>query len=206
MPRFGTRTLLIAFALVAIWFATFGASTTSLAGFMAAQDFRRSMLLLVLVAVTAIAIASRGRKRVFWASFSIVMFLCGGINLQRPLHRYVPDFAWQQVVGVNAPTSYVSPVPPSVVGSTVTRSGRGQVVYSYSAPLASGYFPSAPNIAYSNGWNAVSETAAAAWTFALAGLSGFVAAFIYSRPRPVPQISEASTSARQIVEQELRRA
>src|SRR5262245_45666565 len=118
MPRYGTRTLLIVFALVAVWFATFGASSASLAGMMAAQDLRRSMLLLVLVAVTGLAITSRGRKRVFWSGFAIVMFLCGGMNLQRPLYRYLPDFAWQQTMGVNvAPAPYITPAPPTAVSS-----------------------------------------------------------------------------------------
>jgi hypothetical protein len=204
MPRFGTRTLLVVFALVAVWFATFGASSSSAASVMAAQDLRRSMLLLVLVAAIGLAITRRGRTRAFWAAFSIVMVLCGGINLQRPLHRYVPDFAWQQVVGVNVPTLYSSPVPPAV-NSTVTSSGGRQVVYSYTAPFSSGYFPGTPNVAFSTGWSAVSETAAAAWTFALAALGGFVAAFIYSRSRATTTLAGASSAAREIVEQELHR-
>ena len=92
MPRFGTRALLVSFALAAVWFATFGASASSLAGMMAAQDVRRSLLLLILIAVTGMAFATSGRRRAFWTAFAIVMFACGGLNLQRPLHRYVPEF------------------------------------------------------------------------------------------------------------------
>jgi len=202
MPRYGTRTLLIIFSLVAVWFATFGASSTSLASLMAAQDLRRSMLLLVLVAVTGLAISSRGRKRVFWTAFAVVMFLCGGINLQRPLYRYVPDFAWQQTMGINvAPAPYITPAPPSAVSSTVTSRGRGQVVYSYSAPTP--YALGMVGPASSDIWSAVSETAAAAWTFALAALSGLIAAFIYSRQQPATSTA-ASLTPREILEQELK--
>ena len=94
MPRFGTRTLLIVSGLIALWLATF-------AGHGAAQDVRRSMLLLGLVAATCLAIFSRGQRRAFWTGFAVVMFLCGGLSMDRPLHRYVPDFVWQHTFGVN---------------------------------------------------------------------------------------------------------
>jgi hypothetical protein len=197
MPRYGTRTLLIAFALVAVWFATFGASSTSMASVMAAQDVRRSMLLLVLIAATGVAIASRGRRRAFWTAFAIVMFACGGLNLQRPLHRYVPEFAWQQVVGAPVVTPYLAPTPAPVAAARTT--GRGQVVYSYSAPAP--YTVTTAGMGGSSAWIAFSETAAATWTFALAALSGFIAAYIYSRP----PATATSTTPRQIVEQELHR-
>jgi hypothetical protein len=205
MPRFGTRTLLIVFALAAVWFATFGASSNSLASVMAAQDVRRSMLLLILIAATGMALSSTGRRRAFWLAFAIVMLLCGGLNLQRPLHRYVPDFAWQQVVGSGAVSPYLMPAPtPAPVAST-RMTGRGQVVYSYSAPTAATPYTAftTAGIGSSPGWLALSETAAAAWTFALAALCGFVAAFIYSRSRPAADTF--SSTPRQIVEQELQR-
>lgn len=104
MPRFGTRTLLIVFALVALWLSTFS-------GFAAAQDVRRSMLLSILVAAACLALYSRGRRRAYWAGFAIVMLLCGGLDLQRPLHRYVPDFAWQNTMGVSV-QPYLAPAAP----------------------------------------------------------------------------------------------
>jgi hypothetical protein len=202
MPRYGTRSLLIAFALVAVWLATFGSSATSWVTMMAAQDLRRSMLLLLLVAVACLAVSSRGQRRAFWSAFAIVMFLCGGINLQRPLHRYLPDFAWQQMVGA-APTPYYPPVAappaPAVTSSAIV---RGQIVYS--APMPNTY--GLVTMSGSPGWSAFSETAAAAWTLALAALSGFIAAYIYSRTRPAAATDgAASPTPRQIVEQELQR-
>jgi hypothetical protein len=202
MPRYTTRTLLIAFALAAVWFASFGASSTSLATMMAAQDLRRSMLLIILIAATGMAFATSGRRRAFWAAFAIVMFACGGLSLQRPLHRYVPEFAWQQFLTIS-PAPYAPPTPAPVAATTTT--GRGQVVYSYSAPTvySPGYAYTTAGMGGSPGWLAFSETAAAAWTFALASLCGFIAAFIYSRSQPAAGV--ASPTARQIVEQELQR-
>lgn len=190
MPRFGTKSLLIVFGIIAVWFATFGVSATSYASVMAAQDFRRSMLFFVLVIVVSMAWFTRGRRRVYWATFAIVMLLCGGLNLQRPLYRYVPEFAWQQVMSVPG-ISYAQPPAPA----RVTR--QGQIVYSPTYGATGGIMmPVAPH------WAAVSETLAAAWTFALAALSGVIAATIYARTGSKANV-EASPSARQIVEQEL---
>jgi len=91
MPRYGTRTLLVVIGIITLWLATF-------AGHGAAQDLRRSMLLLALVAAGCLAIYSDGRRRAFWAGFAIVMFLCGGLSIDRPLHRYVPDFFWTRTM------------------------------------------------------------------------------------------------------------
>jgi hypothetical protein len=89
MPRYSTKTLLIFFGIIGLWLATF-------AGQAAAQDLRHSILLLVLVAAASMAVYSHGRQRAFWGAFAIVMFLCGGLTMNRPLHRYLPDFVWQE--------------------------------------------------------------------------------------------------------------
>ncbi len=192
MPRFGTRSLLIGFALMALWLSTFS-------GFTGSQDVRRSMLLLILVASLFLAIYSRGKRRAYWSGFAVVILLCGGLNLQQPFNRYVPDFAWQHVMGLNiqrvptyAPTVYPVPMQPPVA--------------SYAPP--SPHQPSIPYITLSSsrsaGWVAIGESLAAGWTLGLSALSGFIAAYIISRTRPVA--NEATLRARQIVEQELQSA
>jgi hypothetical protein len=82
MPRFGTKSLLIGFALVALWLSTFS-------GFTGAGDVRKSILLLILVTSGFAAVFSRGKQRAFCAGFAIVMLLCGGLDVQRPLNRYL---------------------------------------------------------------------------------------------------------------------
>jgi hypothetical protein len=198
MPRFGTRTLLIVSGLIALWLATF-------AGHGAAQDVRRSMLLVGLVAATCLAIFSYGRRRAFWAGFAIVMFLCGGISMDRPLHRYVPDFVWQHTFGVN-PASFMAPVVayPAPTPVPMQPGSQQPPVITYSpSPYVPSYAGPYSGMAFRQPtvWLGLIDTMTAGWTLALSALSGFVAAYIYSRTRPA--IGEAPLSARQIVEQEL---
>jgi hypothetical protein len=115
MPHYSTRTLLLVFGLVAIWLGTF-------AGLGASQDIRRSMLLLGLVAASCLAIFSRGKRRVFWTGFAVTMFLCGGLSIDRPLHRYVPAFAWQQDV-VPAVSRYGALRPAAVIQKSAVSLG-----------------------------------------------------------------------------------
>jgi hypothetical protein len=198
MPRFGTKTLLIAFALLALWLSTFS-------GFQAASDVRRSMLLLILVTSFFLAIYSQGKRRAYWSGFALVMLLCGGLNLQQPLNRYVPDFAWQRMLGMNIQPATLYPSPyysggspnPIPVGSVQPQ----PPIVTYSAPV--GYAPYTPAPSRSAAWAAMGESLAAVWTLGLSALSGFIAAFIFARTRPAA--SEASQRARQIVEQELQR-
>jgi hypothetical protein len=206
MPRYSTRTLLIVFGVIGLWLATF-------AGGGAAQDIRRSMLLLVLVGATCLAIFGQGRRRVFWTGFAVVMFLCGGLSMDRPLHRYVPDFMWQHTFGVsmpiyNAPAiAYSAPTPvPATAGSQPPQ------IVSYSvSPYAPG-MPGTYGGPYSGlafrqptVWLGLIDTMTSGWTLALSALAGFVAAYVYSRTRITssPPLSAATLSAREIVEQEL---
>jgi hypothetical protein len=161
------------------------------------------MLLLILVAATCLAIYSRGRRRAFWTGFAVVMFLCGGISMDRPLHRYVPDFVWQHTFGVNmatipAPATYYATQPVLPSPSTP----QAQVIYS-SPYMAAPYPGPYSGMAFSQPtvWLGLIDTMTAGWTLALSALSGFLAAYVYSRTRPA--LGEASLSARQIVEQEL---
>jgi hypothetical protein len=70
MPRFQIKTLLIAFAIVALWLSSFS-------GFAAADDVRRSLLLAVLAVAGYAAAYCRGRRRAFWAGFFFTMLAHG---------------------------------------------------------------------------------------------------------------------------------
>lgn len=173
MPRFGTKTLLIGFALAAVWFSTFG-------GYTGAQDVRRSMLLLVLVAAAFAAVYGRGRRRAFWAGFAAVMLVCGGLDLQRPLNRYVPDFTWLWSLGMNMPQIYSAPPYSVAVPTTAT---QGQVTIRYAAPVMPNTFVPATPATRPAVSMATSDTIAAVWTFVLSIISGFAVAFIYTQTR-----------------------
>jgi hypothetical protein len=157
MPRFGTKTLLIATAVVALWLST-------LSGYAAANDVRRSILLLILVASAFAAIYGRGKTRAFWAGFFAVMLLCGGTDLQRPLHRYLPDFAW------------LSPAPTLTTAYQVASRPGGQLRIVTPSPnpfvtTSAGTAVPTPPI-----WIIVVGTA---WILALSLIGGFIAALIF---------------------------
>jgi hypothetical protein len=155
MPRFGTRTLLAAFVVVALWMSTF-------TGYAAAGDVRASILLLIFVASGLAAVFSRHTRRGFWCGFFAVMLMCGGNDMKMPLKRYVPSFNWPMTV------QYAQPVPPGTVaggsGVIVTR----QLPWQLPATLTQ-----------ESQAEAFSATIAAAWTIALAILAGLIGATIY---------------------------
>jgi len=177
MPRFGTRALLIAFVVVALWLSTFS-------GFAAGQDLRRSLLLVLLIAAASMAVYGRGRRRAFWAGFAIVMFLCGGLDIQRPLNRYVPDFAWQWMTG------NFQPVPPTAYSAVfaqpvITTSTAPAVVSSGTLSISS--YPPPPPMAPAAPTTAsiaMRESMVAGWILALAAICGFIVAYVHSRLRP----------------------
>ena len=195
MPRFGTRTLLVAFAIAAVWLSTFS-------GYWAAQDFRRSILLLILVASGSLALYSQGRRRAFWSAFAIVMFVCGGLSYERPLYRYVPDFVWiETVAALNPPgvspyayNSYVPVTTPQTVyavpATAPTPADPGQP--QPAQPPAASPTPTPPMLFQAASTapagitirDALYDTAAAAWTLGLAAIAGFIAAYIFNQ-RPI---------------------
>jgi hypothetical protein len=199
MPRFGTKSLLIVFGLVAIWLSTF-------TGIAVGQDVRRSMLLLILVGVVCLACFSQGRRRVFWTTFAVVMALCGGTNLNRPLGRYIPTFAWENSIGFTpssfAPvTAYPSPTP---VPASPSPYQPPQIVYTNPMPYG-GYRATAGGgfaLSYPFAYVGMMETLSAGWTLALSAAGGALATYLFSRTKP--RITPASLAAQRIVEQELR--
>ena len=159
MPRFGTKTLLIATAVVALWLST-------LSGYAAGNDVRRSILLLILVASAFAAIYGRGKTRAFWSGFFAVMLLCGGTDLQRPLHRYLPDFSWLSPAPVPTTAYQVASRPGGQLG-IVTSSPSQFLALNAVAPA-----PTAPPI-----WTIVVGTM---WILVLSLIGGFIAALIFA--------------------------
>jgi hypothetical protein len=194
MPRFSLKTMLIAFAAVALWFS-------SAAGYAAANDVRRSVLFLILVASGFAAIYLTGKRRAFWAGFFAAMFLCGNSGLQPPfnLRTYVPDFVWLSEYTANSsfanpPTASVyvmpaltpvAPVPPN--GGTATPA----------RPYAPPIYPTPPPPLVRANPNVVPLQYAAvgtAWILLLAAASGFVAAAIYEYGRTLKGSSASLTN------------
>jgi hypothetical protein len=88
MPQFGTRSLLLVFAAAALWLSTIN-------GYEAASDVRRSVMLVILLAALFSAVYFRERRRSFWSGFFIVMLissLSGGI---RQYFLYFPSLGWR---------------------------------------------------------------------------------------------------------------
>ena len=74
MPRFSIRTLLIAFAVVAVWFSTFAWKGTPFAP-TPGPEIRRIIFLGILIASGSAAVYLHGRRRAFWSGFFVTMLL-----------------------------------------------------------------------------------------------------------------------------------
>jgi hypothetical protein len=83
MPRFGIKSLLISFAVVALWLSTF-------ADYSAAHDVRSIIFLTALLASAFKAAYCRGRKRAFWTGFFMFFLVCA----IQPKWFVVPNFNW----------------------------------------------------------------------------------------------------------------
>ena len=70
MPRFGLKSLLIVFALVAVWCST-------LRDFAGAQDVRAFVMIAIFVASGVAAYAYEGRWRAFWMGVFGTQFVMG---------------------------------------------------------------------------------------------------------------------------------
>ncbi len=87
MPRFRLKTILILFAAVALWCST-------ITGYAAASDVRRTLVLLVLAASILATYCSNRTRRAFWLGFSIVIVPMGcGVYYQSP-EWPIPNFYW----------------------------------------------------------------------------------------------------------------
>jgi len=87
MARFGTKLLLVAVAVFALWLSTFS-------GFLGGDDVRRSILLVVYLAALLAAIYSRGRERAFWIGFFAMMPVIIIASNSSLGGYFVPHFGW----------------------------------------------------------------------------------------------------------------
>jgi hypothetical protein len=171
MFRFGTKTMLFVFILVAAWCSTFS-------GYAAGRDVRASVLLVVFLAAGYAALYNGGTARAFWVGVFAVMLLAGGNFFQGPVNKYVPNFIWWSQGRTSMSVVYSSPQPvyaqPAPVQPYRT---PGQPAPPPIAPTAT--FAPAPVTDYAFQL-AVSETIAAIWTLTLAAIVGLVGVWIYT--------------------------
>jgi hypothetical protein len=173
MFRFGTKTLLFAFVLVALWCSTFG-------GYAAGGDVRSSVLMILFLAVGYLALYSRGKPRAFWLGFFAVMLLMGGNLLEGPVHKYVPNFVWRSQPSPMQPITYyppvyAQPIPPTTM--TPTNPIPAPPTIAPAIPTTVMIAP-ATNNAYQFKL-ALDATIAAAWMLVLASLVGLIGMWIY---------------------------
>jgi hypothetical protein len=171
MPRFGTKTLLFAFILVALWFSTFS-------GYAAGHDVRASVLLVVFLAAGFAAIYGRGRLRAFWAGFFVVMLLCGGNFWQGPANKYVPNFSWRSPVIVPMPYGAYFSAPAVYQPSPYVSDPAIAVPQPYRLAIAAPR--PAPNIGDQHVALAAHASIEAACILALACIVGLVGTWLYS--------------------------
>jgi hypothetical protein len=68
MPRFGVKSLLVGFMVLAAWFST-------VAAYPGSADVRNSILILILLSCGFAAVYGQGRQRAFWAGAFAIMFV-----------------------------------------------------------------------------------------------------------------------------------
>ena len=191
MIRFGTKTLLFAFVLVALWCSTFG-------GYAAGRDIRASVLLIVFLAAGYAAVYSRGKQRAFWSGVFMVMLLAGGNVFEGPLNKYVPNFLWRTMQPMqNMAIQYVT---PQVVYPSPAQPYRPSTPAPPSAPIPPMTSPVTVFPVPLNDYEftkAVNDTIAIAWTLILGSLAGLVGILVYGsmnrdNPSPLPRDGRAS--------------
>jgi hypothetical protein len=88
IPRFRIRTLMIAFAVVSFWLATFGLPDQSRTG----EQLRLSMIMAVCIASGFAAIYFRAKRRAFWVAFFVTLLLLYGQFQFRS--QFLPSVYW----------------------------------------------------------------------------------------------------------------
>ena len=129
MARFGTKLLLVAVAVFALWLSTFS-------GFVGADDVRRSILLVLYLSALLAAIYSRGRERAFWIGFfammPVIIFIPNG-------GFFVPQFGWviqlTEPYGIGPSGSPLTPSSPSYTYSAIEDTARALWLLALSATL-----------------------------------------------------------------------
>src|SRR5262245_61734367 len=71
LPRFSIRVLLIIFAAISFWLATFGLRDQSRTG----EQLRLTMIMMVCITSGFAAVYFRAKRKAFWAGFSLTLLL-----------------------------------------------------------------------------------------------------------------------------------
>jgi hypothetical protein len=178
MIRFGTKTLLFAFILVALWCSTFG-------GYAAGRDVRASVLLVVFLAVGYAAVYSRGKQRAFWSGIFLVMLISGGNVFEGPVNKYVPNFLWRTIqptqtmtIRYAAPPATYSPYPYTSSGYRTPNPPTA--IPPMTGPMAVSSVTTNDNYEFTL---ALNDTIATAWTLILGSLVGLVGIWVYGSIR-----------------------
>src|SRR3954451_12894070 len=100
MPRFGTKSLLLCTAIVAIWISTIPRV------YEGSEDVRASLKLLLIVASALAAYCLTGRQRVFWMGFAATWLLSILVN-----SNFAPQFIWaDRLLEGHVPRAYSSAI------------------------------------------------------------------------------------------------
>jgi hypothetical protein len=87
MPRFGTKSLLLVFAFVAVWLSTF-------TRYPGAEDVRKCLMLIILLSAMFAAMYFREKRRAFWTGFFVFMLISCLSHNVRQHFNYFPTFRW----------------------------------------------------------------------------------------------------------------
>lgn len=168
MIRFGTKTLLFVFVLVALWCSTFS-------GYAAGRDVRASVLLIIFLAAGYLAVYGRGRQRAFWSGFFLVLLLAGGNLWQGPVNKYVPNFGWRARYAADYVQFRYYAAPPVISPPT------SPVYTPATPPVAVNPVPMpAPNLRDQEFRSAVNATIETLWTLSLGSIVGLIGIWVYS--------------------------
>ena len=88
MPKYSIKTLLLLFAVLALWLS---AAT----GYAAASDVRMSITSVIFLGSAFAAAYFRGRRRAFWLGFFVMFLLMACPMISQLIPLQVPQINWQ---------------------------------------------------------------------------------------------------------------
>lgn len=109
MPRFGMKSLLIVFAVIALWLSTF-------AGYTGADDVRAFIMLTILITSGVAALSSTGRRRAFWAGFFGTML---AVATKLFFIAFVATFRWMRELSVEWALGIKEPIETGEVAKSI---------------------------------------------------------------------------------------
>jgi hypothetical protein len=175
MIRFGTKTLLFVFVLVALWCSTFS-------GYRSGSDVRASVLLIILLAAGFLAVYGHGRQRAFWAGFFVVMLLMGGNLFQGPASKYTPNFFWRTQASPPMVTTYTAPPAVAYTQPVAPTASPGYRIPDLAPATSTVTFTPVTVNDYEFAM-AVNDTVIATWTLVVGSIVGLIGIWVYGSTR-----------------------